>query len=84
MKYVENNGCELIIKFDTEDLCYAINGGIIEGKTFFCGAFSNKCLLYSLEINDDKQFWYLFFICFFLCINFLLVQILSLNLQQKN
>lgn len=58
MKYIGKNGCELITKIDTDDLCYSINSGIIEGNTFFCGSYTEKCVVYSIELNDENQLWY--------------------------
>jgi hypothetical protein len=55
MKYVGKDGCEVVNKVDTDDLCCAISGGNVDGHTLFCAVFSNKCVLYSMVLNDEDQ-----------------------------
>jgi hypothetical protein len=55
MKLHGVTGFDLVTKFTTDDLCCAISGGNISGQTFYCGSYSDKCVLYSLSYDDDNQ-----------------------------
>lgn len=58
MKLNGATGFELITKFDTNDLCCAIAGGIINGTIFYCGSYTGSCILYTLYYDDEQKLWY--------------------------
>lgn len=57
MRLNGSDGFDLVTKFDTNDLCCSIAGGIIDGNIFYCGSYTGSCVLYHLYYDEEGKLW---------------------------